>query len=242
MAPWRSSPFFGPAHRSAALRLDCGRRTVQSPEVGKAGTSKGVRSILDGYANDASALVPRFEAISSAELLAPVIDLLPAPPSRILEVGAGTGRDAAWLAGQGHHIVAVEPVEQLRSAGMALHPSSNIRWADDRLPGLAELRRGREVYDLILLIAVWQHLRPEQYSSALVNLGALTAPDGCLIMSLRHGPGSPQRPCFPALPEQVIRFAEEAGLSLIAHRKADSVQRRNRDAGVTWSWLCFRRR
>ena len=202
----------------------------------------GVRSILDGYADDAPVLVPRFEAISSAEVLAPVLDLLPVPPGRILEVGAGTGRDAAWLAGQGHHIVAVEPVEQLRSAGMALHPSSNIRWVDDRLPALAELRRGREVYDLILLVAVWQHLRPDQHPSALANLAAMTARDGRLIMSLRHGPGSPTRPCFPALPERVIGIAEDAGLSLIARRSANSVQQKNRDAGVTWSWLCFERR
>jgi SAM-dependent methyltransferase len=210
--------------------------------VGVTGASIGEQNIFDGYAVDAPGLIPRFEAIASADVLAPVIDLLPARPCHILDIGAGTGRDAAWLAGRGHRITAVEPVDALRRAGTALHPSPDISWIDDRLPALADVRRRDEKYGLILLVAVWQHLRPEQHAQAISTLAALAAPDGRLILSLRHGPGSPARPCFPARPERIVAAAERAGLSLVRRRTAPSVQQKNREAGVTWTWLCFDRR
>lgn len=195
--------------------------------------------VLQGYAEDAQDLIPRFEALSSENVLATVRDLLPKPPSRVLDVGAGTGRDAAWLARQGHEVTAAEPVEALRRAGMALHRLSNLSWTDDRLPDLPGLVRSARRYDLILLVAVWQHLRAEQHEAAIATLASLLAPGGRLILSLRHGPGAPRRPCYPASPGQIIRAAADARLDLTARRESASIQQKNRDAGVTWTWLCF---
>jgi len=200
-----------------------------------------VSSPLNGYAADAEELIPRFEALSTEEVLAPVLDCLPAKPSQILEIGAGTGRDAAWLAKRGHRVVAVEPVRALREAGMKLHPCANISWVEDQLPELTEVRGCGETYDLILSIAVWQHVRAQHHEEAICGLAALLDAQGRLIFSLRHGPGSPTRPWFPADPEEIARTGERAGMRLILHREAASVQQKNRDAGVTWTWLCFER-
>ena len=198
-----------------------------------------IESILTGYAADAANLISLFEALSTEEVLAPVLDLLPSASSRILEVGAGTGRDAAWLAARGHHVTAVEPVEALRRAGMALHPEPD--WTDDRLPGLERVCALGEHYDLVLLVAVWQHLPPEQHRTGIAALAGLIAPAGRLILSLRHGPGSPSRPCFPTNPEAIVADAAEAGLRLVRRVAAPSIQQQNRDAGVTWTWLCLER-
>lgn len=195
--------------------------------------------VLRGYAADARELIPNFEGISTLDVLAPVAELLPSAPVRILDVGAGTGRDAAWFAGRGHRVTAVEPVRELREIGRGLHPSPNIRWVDDRLPDLERVRAIGEKYDAVILVAVWQHLRPRDRTAALRTLAALAAPSGRLFLSIRHGPGSPKRPCFPASPERVIAGAEALGLALARRRRAPSLQQKNRDAGVTWTWLCF---
>src|SRR6187431_1617865 len=97
-------------------------------------------AIFEGYAADAANLVPRFEALDTEDVLAPVMDLLPPAPCHCIDVGAGTGRDAAWLAGRGHHVVAVEPVDALRHAGMALHRAQGIEWLADSLPSLSRVR------------------------------------------------------------------------------------------------------
>jgi SAM-dependent methyltransferase len=198
--------------------------------------------IIEGYTSDAAALVAPFEAISCAEIFAPVADMLPGRPCRVLDVGAGTGRDAAWFADQGHMIVAAEPVGPFLQAARRLHPSPCISWVQDRLPELPLVRAIGERFDLITLIGVWQHLALEQRKVAIPTLAALAAPGGRLILSLRHGPGSPTRPCFPCDPDETIASAQACGLSLVRRRAADSVQQKNRDAGVTWTWLAFEQR
>lgn len=195
--------------------------------------------VFSGYALEAEDLILRFEALSSEDVLRPVLDLLPQQPANILDVGAGTGRDAAWLAEGGHEVVAVEPVEELRRAGMALHPHPRLMWVDDRLPDLAVLLEDGRPYDLILIVAVWQHLQPEHHPVAVSSLAAIMAPKARLILSLRHGRGSPSRPCYPASADSVVELAESEGLRLLSRRQSPSVQRRNMDQGVTWTWLCL---
>lgn len=198
-------------------------------------------NILAGYAADAADLISRFEAIRTADVLKPVMELLPARASRILDVGAGTGRDAAWFASRGHDVVAVEPVAELRRAGMDLHRLSNIAWLDDRLPLLGTVASTGKPFDLIVLIGVWQHLRPDRQSPAMATLAGLLAPGGRLIISVRHGPGAATRPCFPADVDRMIDWGEGSNLKLLMRPETDSVQQANRDAGVRWTWLCLER-
>ena len=194
--------------------------------------------VIRGYAAASDELIPRFEAIAPAQLYAPVIDLLPAPPARIADIGAGTGRDAAWLARQGHAVTAVEPATGLRLAGMERHGSSGIEWLDDRLPKLSSLQRHRP-FDVVLLSAVWQHLDDGERGVAMRRLAGCTAAGGMLIMSLRHGPGAPGRPVHPARPEDTIAAALEAGFRLVRQCSAESMQAANRAAEVHWTWLAF---
>ena len=65
-------------------------------------------------------------------------DVLPDHPALVLDVGAGSGRDAAWLASRGHDVIAVEPSEQMRIRGLGLHRADKFRWINDRLPGARE--------------------------------------------------------------------------------------------------------
>ena len=48
------------------------------------------------YAANSASLAERYETIEPARLFAPVLDLLPPPPARLADIGAGSGRDAAW--------------------------------------------------------------------------------------------------------------------------------------------------
>ena len=108
-----------------------------SPDTGITSRVRGSR----GYAEQAEDLVAKYEAIDFAAKHGAVLPFLPAAPASVLDIGAGTGADAAWLAARGYRVVAVEPTAALRSRAMALHPSPAIEWIDDSLPGTASRRR-----------------------------------------------------------------------------------------------------
>ncbi len=103
-----------------------------------------------GYAENADALVAQYEGIAFAETHRDTLHLLPAAPARILDIGAGSGRDAAALCALGHSVVAVEPTAALRQQGQRLHAQAPILWLDDELPDLPRLAAQGERYDRIL--------------------------------------------------------------------------------------------
>jgi SAM-dependent methyltransferase len=68
-----------------------------------------VSLFIDWYDAHAAELVSRYEALDPARLNQWLLDLIPQTPGTVLDIGAGTGRDAAWFARHGHDVIAVEP-------------------------------------------------------------------------------------------------------------------------------------
>lgn len=167
--------------------------------------------IVATYNRRAKEFAGQYEAIAFEDLYADVLDLLPAEPAVVLDVGAGSGRDAAWLAARGHSIVAVEPAAGMREEAARRHGSTTIRWLDDRLPGLERVHRCAMAFDLILLAAVWMHVPSTDRRRAFRKLITLLKPGGRMILSLRHGPGDPERAMHPVSRAEIERLAAEHG-------------------------------
>jgi SAM-dependent methyltransferase len=194
-----------------------------------------------GYAEQADELAVRYEGIDFTTKHEAVLPLLPAAPASAIDIGAGTGRDAAWLAERGYRVVAVEPTEAMRSRGIALHPSPTIEWIDDSLPALRRLLALDRRFDLVMLTAVWMHLDADERRLAMPNVAALVGSRGLLVMTLRHGPVPSGRIMFAVSAEETIALAAADGLRLSLNVHAESSQAANRDAGVSWTQLAFRR-
>src|SRR5829696_7013374 len=94
----------------------------------------------ENYAEEAADLLQRYETMSFADVHRSIIHLIPAEACRVLDIGAGTGRDAAGFAALGHRVLAVEPTDAMRNGAIALHPSPLIEWLSDSLPDLAIVR------------------------------------------------------------------------------------------------------
>lgn len=190
-----------------------------------------------GYGANAQALAVQYESITFADVHRDVMHLFPATPCRVLDIGAGSGRDAAALARQGHLVTAVEPTAELRAEGQRLHADLAIMWRDDHLPALAKTRASADRYDLILLTAVWMHLDAAERGTAMQALAALLAARGQIVMSLRHGPVPEGRRMFDVSTEETIALAASHGLR-VCHRseREDMLERRD----VRWSFLGFR--
>lgn len=193
----------------------------------------------EGYSEDAESLISRYEGVSFKEKYQAVLHLLPTKAGRILDIGAGTGGDAAWLATSGHCVLAIEPTDPLREAGARLHPSSQIEWLDDSLPSLLKTMARKEVFDLVLVTAVWAHLAESERQQAMSNIAALLKPGALLIMSLRHGPAPANRRVFEVTAEETMALARRDGLKELLYVRTQSALPINQQAGVMWSWLAF---
>lgn len=197
------------------------------------------QQVLDGYARSAPELFERYDALDAREVNAPILHLIPTSPARILDIGAGTGRDAAWLAEQGHDVVAVEPIDTLREGGRIRHPDPRIEWLADRLPALETLAAAPDQFDLIKLTGVWAHLEPAEQLQALTTLTPLLVPGGRLAFSIKRGYAPADRPVHDVPTEVIIAAGRDHGLNLILNLDAPSIQPANQQQGVTWTWLAF---
>lgn len=194
-----------------------------------------------GYAENAAELIERYESLPFDYKHDIVLDLLPCAPSMALDIGAGTGADAAWLAAQGHQVVAVEPTSALREYGVKSHPSRLIEWVDDSLPLLEHVTQRKQVFGLVMLTAVWMHLDEQERRVAMPIVASLLAHDGILIMALRHGPVPSERIMFAVSAEETVALAKAYGLKCVLNVRAESRLAANRHAGITWSRLAFTR-
>ncbi|MBH5338068.1 class I SAM-dependent methyltransferase [Streptomyces pactum] len=198
-----------------------------------------------GYGEAAEALVEQYESVSFADVHREALHLFPTRPSTVVDIGAGSGRDAAALAALGHRVVAVEPTPELRRLGRRRHADREIEWLDDALPGLPALTvlRDRDPrfargFDLVLLTAVWMHLDEAQRREAMGRLAALLAPAGQLLLTLRHGPVPAGRRMFDVSARETAELAGRHGMGVVHRSEREDLHGR---AGVRWSRLGLRR-
>ena len=167
----------------------------------------------DPYETDAAEFVNRYESVAFNDIHRSILDLLPQRRSLFLDVGAGSGRDAAALTRLGHRVYAVEPSLPLRAAAQRIHPEPGIAWIDDALPDLLSVKALGVRFDFILLSAVWMHVPPRQRRRAFTSLVQLLGDSGRLAILLRIGPPERERGMYRVSLTEITKFGHEHGLT-----------------------------
>jgi SAM-dependent methyltransferase len=144
------------------------------------------------------------------------------PPGKALDIAAGEGRNALWLAARGWHVTAVD------FSAVALQRAASL--AEDRLGRdagrLVTLEADVESwvpparsFDLVLV--VYLHL-PRQQRSAIMGAAAqAVAPGGTLLVvghdleNLTAGHGGPQDPLVLYRPSDLVADIEPAELIVV---------------------------
>ena len=194
--------------------------------------------VMNYYDALSEELARRYERLEFEKVHSGVRDEFPALDSNVLDVGAGSGRDAAALARKGHRVTAVEPSEGMRREGRARHGGAQIHWLDDRLPRLEKVYEQNESFDLILLSAVWMHVQPDERDLAMQRLRGLLAPGGKIVISTRSVQFSGNRTMYAVDPERLRRRAEDHELAVDLEKTSEDMLGREE---VSWSTLVLRR-
>jgi 2-polyprenyl-3-methyl-5-hydroxy-6-metoxy-1,4-benzoquinol methylase len=151
-----------------------------------------------------------------AEVLADV------PPGRALDVAAGEGRNAIWLAARGWQVTAVDfsATALAKARQLAEARSVEVDWVD------ADVRsyQPEGAFDLVLIADL--HLPAAQNAAVIRQAAAALAPGGTFLLvghdrtNLTDGVGGPQDPDVLHTPESVV-----AALSGLNVRRAERVTR-----------------
>jgi len=155
-----------------------------------------------------------------------------------LDIGAGSGRDASWLANHNFKVTAVEPANKLLTQAQLNFPHKNIQWLNDSLPLLKALENDSFCFDVILVSAVWMHLSPINQCKSLERLMPLINPNGLLVITLRIGNFDDGRTAYPFNVDELIEQAKQNRLAIkVNNISNDKMQRSN----VTWQTLVFKK-
>jgi len=119
------------------------------------------------------------------------------PPGRALDLGAGDGRNAVWLASQGWHVTAVDfsRVALDRGRALAIARDVHVEWV---LADLLDWSPGDDRYDLVTLFFI--HLPPDERRGIYRRAAESVAVGGTLLIvghdrtNLADGIGGPQDP------------------------------------------------
>lgn len=192
--------------------------------------------MVSWYDANAGRLATVYEAVPPTPTREWLADLLPPPPALVVDVGAGTGRDAGAFATAGYDVIAVEPSPGMRAEAERRHASPRIRWLPDSLPGLAATSRLGLAADLVSLSAVWQHVAPPDRPRAFRKLVGLLRSGGLLALTLRHGPDD-GRGGHPVGLAEVEALARDHGMQVL--RAVGAADRQDRP-GVSWTSVVLR--
>jgi SAM-dependent methyltransferase len=172
------------------------------------------------YDVHAQQLTEQYESLEAHAVHQWLMDLLPTGiNSRALDVGAGSGRDAAWLVSRGFEVWAVEPSVVMRQEAQKRHTEAAITWLDDHLPELERTRIAASKqgvsFNFILMSAVWMHLAPQLRTTAFKNLMGLLAAGGVLAVTLRCGPAPAEREMYEVTEDEIRQLSVEYGATVL---------------------------
>jgi SAM-dependent methyltransferase len=144
-------------------------------------------------------------------------------PGAALDVAAGEGRNAVWLAERGWRVTAVDfsPVAVERGRELAALRGVDVDWQ------VADATAyGPEPGSLDLVLISYLHLPADDLRAVLATARAALRPGGVVVVvghdraNLTGGTGGPQDPAILLTPEEVV-----AGLDGLSIRRAETARR-----------------
>jgi len=107
------------------------------------------------------------------------------PDDRILDVGAGAGRDLSLLVAEGRVAYGLEPVAQMRDEALSRYPELGGKLLEGTLPdALPDLEPLGGPFDGVLCSAVLQHVSRSGLLDAVFALRRLLRPGGRALVSI----------------------------------------------------------
>jgi SAM-dependent methyltransferase len=195
------------------------------------------------YDRRAREMCLRYEAADLSGLHLRLASILP-PRATVLEIGCGSGREAAFLRSRGYEITGIDASAAMVAEAIRIHPelAGTLSCAALPLPEHSPLLQ--RTFDAVVSVAVFMHVPDVELEGAADQVRALVRPGGILFLEVsrdrrnldgdRDGTGRLFRERDPD--EYRLQFERRGFVLVDRHESGDSLSR----PGLRWVSLAFR--
>ena len=192
-----------------------------------------------GYTDaNAPKLFAEYSRLRFEDVHAPLLCHLDASCTSVLDIGAGSGRDACWFARKGSKVVAVEPSSQLRGLGEKGSIGLNVEWYPNFATELRPEMFGGRKFDVVLLSAVMMFVPLTQWPQVFGFINKVAKDSALMVLSCVVEYEDPARGMNRVSEEDLIGVQRSLGWDvLFSGRRADLFNR----PGMYWRYTIYRR-
>ena len=192
---------------------------------------------LDFYDRQAGEMSAAYERVDFSRVVDRFVAAI-SPGCRVLELGCGSGRDAARLLTLGFDVLAVDGSVGMLARAQTLHPELKGRVSRVELPGALPVDTAS--IDAVMAWAMVMHLGRDQLPALFAEVARIVRPGGVFAYSVnteRSGRDADDRDasgrrftCLPATEWE--RLHAEVGLRTLWSEQADDITGR---PGIRWA-------
>ncbi|MCX7031268.1 MAG: methyltransferase domain-containing protein [Spirochaetes bacterium] len=156
-------------------------RTIVTVELG------GDERTVSRYDSHARELSRRYESADMSQLYTMLLRYLPPKGASVLELGCGSGRDAAFLLASGYEVTAVDASAGMVAEATRFHPELAGRVSCAAIPFPADSPLLQRSFDAVVSIAVFMHIPDNDLAAAASQLRVLVRQGGILFLEVSSG-------------------------------------------------------
>lgn len=132
------------------------------------------------YEEHAESAAAAYEEVDLRPVVTPIMGYLP-DGGKLLDLGCGSGRDAAFFLEQGYDVTALDGSGAMLAEAAAYHPELVGRFVHHRLPEPLPFDSGS--FDILLSMAVLMHLERHSLPQAFDEISRVTRVGGVVAYS-----------------------------------------------------------
>jgi SAM-dependent methyltransferase len=186
----------------------------------------------------------RYESADMSRLHTVLLRYLPPKGASVLELGCGSGRDAAFLLANGYEVTAVDASAGMVAEATRIHPELSGRVSCAAIPFPGDSPLLLRTFDAVVSIGMLMHIPDAGLSDTVLQIRRLLRPGGVLFVDVsvgrtglrneRNGTGKlfRERP-----PEELRLLFERHGFTFIARCESPDAFAR---PALRWVSLVFR--
>jgi len=189
------------------------------------------------YNFNANQLIDRYNNAEMTSLHKLFLKYLP-KDSTVLDIGFGSGRDLQFLKDNDYTIWGIDPSEQFVQNTQNRFPDISNHFIQSAVPFSIENSPFPVKFDAIIAIAMWMHLKKNQYEDVIKSIVSVAKEKATIIISYSEGKRADDERYFEDVDlDCIIRIFQQYNFELVETiTTEDSL---NRDT-LTWSTVILK--